>query len=349
MHTHPLSKVGLISAAALFPVGSQAALFNLNDVTPGGMDPFALQAFQDAVAIWQGIISDNIEVNLDIRFDGNNFDGSPMGATTLGSAARSFITPTYTAVRGALVGEATPSSLDTTAIANLQAGPFLTFETNNHTTSAVFTDNNNSRNNEFLDVNTANAKALGLFPAAHPVTDGFIAFNTAFSWDFDQSDGVGGGLQDFVGVTVHEIGHVLGFRSGVDEVDRGHGAGPNAPEDQNGLENVTVLDLFRYSAAGQMDMATGGAPYFSIDGGTTNLALFSTGRHNGDGQQGSHWKDNLGIGLFDPTANPPGQINVLSQLDIDAIDVIGYDLVPEPSSTLLVLIALGFTTGRRKR
>ena len=94
-----------------------------------------------------------------------------------------------------------------------------------------------------------------------------------------------------------------------------------------------------------------GAPYYSLDGGTTNIAPFSTGSFNGDGRQASHWKDNLGLGIFDPTANPPGQINILSQLDLDAIDVIGYDLnlIPEPSTTLLTLVTLGFAARRRKR
>lgn len=30
------------------------------------------------------------------------------------------------------------------------------------------------------------------------------------------TDGIGAGLQDFVGLAIHEIGHALGFASGVD-------------------------------------------------------------------------------------------------------------------------------------
>ncbi|MDA7888754.1 NF038122 family metalloprotease, partial [Akkermansiaceae bacterium] len=309
----------------------------------------ALAGFQDAAAIWENFLTDTMVVNLDIRFDGRNFDNSPMAPTTLGSALRVAEVHSYAAVKGALIAD-TLSANDATATSNLPAGSSLSFLTNDANTSAVITDNNGSGNNNFLDVNRANAKALGLLSGNPADNDASIAFNNSFSWDFDQSDGVGAGLQDFVGVATHEIGHALGFRSGVDAVDATHGAGPSAPTDLNGLAVHTVLDLFRYSAAGQLNYATGGAPYYSIDGGATNLALFSTGSFNGDGRQASHWKDNLAIGLLDPTANPPGQLNLLSQLDIDAIDAIGYDLnlIPEPSSALLALVALGATMRRRR-
>ena len=354
MRSHLLPKIGVISAMTLIPVGSQAITFNLNDITPGGMNAAALQAFQDATAIWEGLIINDIEVNLDIRFDDNDINGNPFGTSVLASTSRSLVTPSYTAVRGALIAETTPSANDFTAIANLPSGPSLSFRTNvtgSTNNGNVIIDNDASNNNNFLDVNTANAKALGLINANSPGNDAGIAFNSSFYWDYDQSDGVGAGLQDFVGVTVHEIGHALGFRSGVDSVDASHGAGPFTPQDLDAFAVVTVADLFRYNAPGQLDLAAGGAPYYSLDGGTTNIALFSTGSFNGDGRQASHWKDNLGLGIFDPTANPPGQINVLSQLDLDAIDVIGYDLnlIPEPSTTLLTLVTLGFAARRRKR
>jgi len=349
MHTNSFPRLGLISAVALAPLGSQAVTFNLNDVTPGGMSAAALQGFQDAADIWSNLLIDNVTVNLDIRFDGNDIAGNPLGPTTLGSAGSTTQGLSYTAVRGALVADST-SANDATAVANLPAAPALSFLTNDANTSAVFLDNDGSANNTVLNVQTANAKALGLRPANDPATDAGISFNSSFSWDFDQSDGIGAGLNDFVGVSVHEIGHALGFTSGVDTVDATHGAGPNAPVDLNPFRVFRVLDLYRYSAAGQLDQATGGSPYFSLDGGVTNLATFSTGAFNGDGRQASHWEDNLGLGLFDPTANPPGNINLLSQLDIDSIDVVGWDLnpIPEPSSSLLILLGLGCTLRRRR-
>ena len=52
----------------------------------------------------------------------------------------------------------------------------------------------------------------------------------------------------------------------------------------------------------------------------------STGVFNGDGRQTSHWKQNLGIGLFNPTISP-GELLVMSDLDVRALDIIGYDSV----------------------
>lgn len=337
----------LVAGLISLPSYSSAISFVFNDVTPGGMDPAALAGFQAAADIWEGLLDDNIQVNLDIRFDDSDISGESFPLNVLGSAGSETMSLTYTNVRGALVADTTTTN-DATATANLPAGASLSFLTNDANTSAVVTDNDGSINNIILDVNTANAKALGLRAANDVATDAGISFNNAFTWDFDQSDGINAGHQDFVGVSVHEIGHALGFTSGVDTVDVTHGSGPAAGTDLNNFRVHSVLDLYRYSAPGQLNFASGGDPYFSIDGGSTNLATFSTGSFNGDGQQASHWEDGLGIGILDPTANPPGTINVISQLDLDALDVIGYDVVPESSSFLLSILGLAITIRRRR-
>mgnify|MGYP000583776693 FL=1 len=102
----------------------------------------------------------------------------------------------------------------------------------------------------------------------------------------------------------------------------------------NGFAIYNQLDIFRYSdnsqatfGAGTRDLGYGGDPYFSIDGGVTNLGFFSSGRQNGDGQQASHWRDNLSLGIMDPTSAPRGQANTITELDIRAFDVIGWDRV----------------------
>jgi hypothetical protein len=330
----------------LIPGKAKAISFVLNDVTPGGpMSSEALAGFQQAVNIWQSKIANQITINLDIRFD-NGF-----AANVLGSAGSATVGLSYSDVRTAL-GTVASSADDAIAVAGLPAGSSLSFLTN-ATNGSVFTDNNGTGNNNTLDVTTANAKALGLRSATDAANDAGIGFNSAFSWDFDQTDGVGAGLQDFVGVAVHEIGHALGFVSGVDTVDDFTGAGPNAI-DLDPYRVFSVLDLYRYSASGVLNFATGGTPYFSLDGGATSLATFSTGSYNGDGSQASHWKDNLGFGIMDPSANPAGNANTLSQLDLVAFDVIGYQLivpvaVPELGSFLLGSLGVIFLSLRRRR
>lgn len=72
--------------------------------------------------------------------------------------------------------------------------------------------------------------------------DAKITFNSDFTWDFDPSDGINSGAIDFVGVAIHEIGHALGFISGVDVLDINAGAA-NA----NDFQYVSPLDLYRFS------------------------------------------------------------------------------------------------------
>ena len=244
----------------------------------------------------------------------------------------------------AMVDDVTSAS-DLTAISHLPAlnlGYSLSFLTQKNTeggSTAVSLDSDNffngasSNNNAYLDITTANAKALGWVAADPAAADASITFSSAFSWDFDPSDGVGAGRQDFVGVAIHEIGHALGFVSGVDTVDY-------CITNRINLDPYavySVLDLYRYSAAGTLNLAAGANSYFSLDGGVTSLGRFSTGVDHGDGRQASHWKDNLGLGIMDPTANPAGQVNTPSELDLLVFDVIGWDRVspvPEPGSVL---------------
>jgi hypothetical protein len=141
-----------------------------------------------------------------------------------------------------------------------------------------------------------------------------------------------------VGVATHEIGHALGFTSGVDRRD-GY---PDQDSEDDPRLWASVLDLYRYSASGTRDWGVGGTPYFSIDGGATSLYLFSTGRNHGDGRQASHWKEG-GPAIMDPTF-ASGALGQITALDLRALDVIGWDLtayaVPEPSGLALAAILL---------
>ena len=138
---------------------------------------------------------------------------------------------------------------------------------------------------------------------------------------------------DLVGIAEHEIGHLLGFVSGVDD----------------GSRYQTVLDWFRYGAAGQRSLTKGAPAYFSLDGGTTALASFSEGVND----QASHWLDGtLSDGAW-AVMNPEvgaGVTRDITRLDVTALDAIGWDAVsavPLPASAslfggaLLVFAAFG--------
>ena len=114
----------------------------------------------------------------------------------------------------------------------------------------------------------------------------------------------------------------------------------------NQLQFVTPIDLFRFSSR---SIGAGGGigvndwtddnidKYFSVDGGSTSVATFSVGTV----YEASHWKNDLGLGLMDPTAGV-GELLAISNNDLRAFDVIGYNLAlaPEPSAFILSGIGL---------
>jgi hypothetical protein len=121
------------------------------------------------------------------------------------------------------------------------------------------------------------------------------------------------------------------------------------------------LDFTRFSADSQTAgadidwTADTRAKYFSIDGGTTvavsNAWSLGVTYGGGDQRQASHWKDNLGLGIMDPTF-APGELGVVTDLDLRAFDIIGFNstAVPEPAS--IAVFASGIAVlgiARRKR
>jgi len=213
---------------------------------------------------------------------------------------------------------------------------------------------------ESVRLTNANAKALGLITdPAQDGEDAAITFSTLFTWDFDPSDGIDPGAIDFVGVAIHELMHAMGFTSGVDILDI-NSPPVNGPFPGSAFDPyATGLDFARHSdasltAGADMDWtADTRTKLYSIDAGTTTILTngWSTGVNFGDGNQASHWKDNLGIGIMDPTSVPAGSANVVTDNDLQALDVIGWNPVPEPSTFLLAAIGLVSLVafGRRRR
>ncbi|MCE9589668.1 MAG: DUF3573 domain-containing protein [Planctomycetes bacterium] len=330
---------GLALSAGLVVGAAPAGALTFNFTSTG--DATADAAFAAAGARWSAILKDPITVNITAGY-------SALDPNVLGSTTPSQNPYTYSNTRVALISDTT-SADDATATANLQAGSGLRLYLNRTSNSpngsgsaTPFVDNDGDANNTTIRMNTANAKALGLLSAAAPGVDASITFSTGFSFDFDPSNGIDAGKYDFVGVATHEIGHALGFISGVDILDWYAQGVHGGPFTDSAFTYVSPLDLYRYSAASVTNTsldwtADTRTKFFSINGGATSLTTFSTGLFYGDGRQDSHWKDNLGIGIMDPTS-APGELLSISALDIRAFDVIGYD-IPEPAS--LALLAIG--------
>lgn len=374
----PVAALTPISSALTFtvsPVGNLADMADGNQgIAAQWMANEVLQGFSSAADRWRAQFRDAINVNIRADF-------GPLGDGVLGGAGSATGVLSYPEVMAALATDASPHSTSDAiaiAIASFQPGPTLDFITNDTTVQGSaprVRDTDGSDNNAFLEINLANARALGTFAANDATVDAVITF-TDFSdhaiprsWDFDTHDGLTSGSFDFVAAAAHELAHALGFISGVDDVDLfADPSGPGLPAlppntDLNAFILFRPLDLYRYTddSLSQPNQPTGGLndfaisqptaldrPFFSIDGGVTEKATFSTGAFNGDGRQASHWQANSGFGLMSPTL-AAGVIGTISILDVQALDVIGYNPVPEPSSFLIALLGVGYFNGNRSR
>lgn len=351
-------------SALMLSLSAHALVIDLNYIGSGPKSMTAEAGFQQAAARWESRFQDDVTVRVD-------WDFAALNPGVLGSTSATKYLPSYYSVRNALLADQT-STADVTATTNLQAGPYLDFVTNGpnssgHIDSTVRVDATGlDPYNAYMRVTRANAKAIGLLNAHDTMSDAKIKFSSGFSFDFDSSNGIDPGKFDFIGMAAHEIGHALGFVSGVDVVDfNALPDGAFTPVWFSGLERYPIgstLDLFRYTedsvSRDLLDWAVGfdpngEHPFFSIDGGLTELGTFSSGNYNGDDtpqRQASHWEDALGLGLMDPTL-APGELTMFQPLDIIAFDVMGWDLatVPEPGTLMLIAAGLFGVGSTRKR
>ncbi len=346
--------IATASAALSFVVNesiAQAVSFNFS--TGSGTSQEVINALNAAGDLWSPIFTDDATLDIGFRF-----------STEPNGAASTLLDFSYEQVRNALILDQT-SNADFRAVSALQSTPSLEFlinftsdNPNGFGSPTPYLDNNGSSNNTTIRMTASNAKALGLdradamgktiFLGGDLSRDAVVILNPfglgGRLWDFDRSDGISAGTVDFTGIVAHELGHVLGFSSGVDILDRNSGF---LAEDQ--LLWLNTLDLFRFSedsiafGEGILDWTANTTDkFFSIDGGANKIASFSTGFFNGNGGFPGHWQS-LGTGIMDDFLTPfIGQEAQISSNDILAIDVIGWNLadstsVPETTSTLSLL------------
>ena len=369
------------AAAVLVSSYGNAATINLIDLGGVTGSP-AEQGFKIAADYWGKTLINTATINLGVAF-------APLGPGIIGSTGSRQVDFTVANWESRVNATKSSSMIDQAivlpgliggGISGLTAGVDASGNNDNAVTALL---NGTQTASKVLFANSSVVKAVGGALVSPGARDGNVTFSSTFAFDFKPNDGITAGTFDFIGVAIHEIGHALGFVSGVDYFDYyGYPSGPGRGSlgyDLNDTSIFSALDMFRYSAPGTLDFRTGGTKYFSVDGGATSLFgnTFATGTFNGDGRQASHWKDApgcaVGNGIMDPTFCF-GQMGVVTGLDLAAFDAMGWNLsvdaltvanettgviynqylgIPEPSTWALMMVAglglMGSITRRRAR
>jgi hypothetical protein len=288
---------------------ASALLINVTFGTTGGAAAFT-QAQKDdinaAVAVYQSTFTDAVTMNITV----NNMNSG------LGQSSTFFTTSTYGTVHAKLIADATTAD-DTAALAQLLSGPAIADAT-------------------AIDVNTANARAMGI--NANPPTDSTIGLNASLC--FETHNSAVSGKYDLYGVFCHELDEAMGTTSGLFP---------------GGAGNLNVADLYRYNGSSG-GVLSGGRSYtnsntahafFSIDGVNALDEYNQNGNANG-GDFGD-WIQHS-PGQVQDWAGTTGQI-MNPNVEFRLLDVVGWNrsVVPEPSTFAVFGLGLVAILKRRKK
>jgi hypothetical protein len=155
------------------------------------------------------------------------------------------------------------------------------------------------------------AMVLGLTPSANQL-DGAVGMSSTSPFTFDPYHRAVAGDYDAIGTMEHEISEVLGRIAGSGVL-------------QNGTPQYSPADLFRYTGPGKLAL-TPEAASFSINGGQTLLLPFNNPSYS----DAADWATSVQGDAFGEGF--AGLQAVVSPTDREFMNVLGFDLAPDPTA-----------------
>ncbi|MCK6602875.1 MAG: NF038122 family metalloprotease [Bacteroidetes bacterium] len=293
-------------------------------------NPTAQASFVKAAEAWEQVILTPVTIVIDVDYGPTRFGSAYSSSSVIGS--------TSSAIYAATTGKNATGNPETfQAFGETLSGKHEGLSSLYSAIPSPLTADLGTIN--YPIATRSNLQALGYFDAVTSDVVAFgqtpnIGFNSAFSFDFDQSDGIASSLTDFQGVTIHEIGHALGFVSSI-----GYSDGYCTTWDIFRFRPGAVSNLDEFYSATRVLTAgplTAGGDHVFWDG--NEEFEVSTGNSNGTGgdtRQSSHWRDDAlrstlpaaerKIGIMDPTV-ARGELVRISEADLRLLAVIGWDI-----------------------
>ena len=326
-------------------------MVNFNFNFDSGTSLQQMVGFETAGRIWSSYLTDNITVNLQVGVS------SSLGSNVIGGALPAIeAKQSYTSFTNALNADAT-STDDQAALKQVFGSSFGA----NYKVTLFGTTYQATGTSSSLNLTRADAKALGL-PVSGGANglDGYILLGSLagapvqWNYDYTRSAPAPANSLDFLSTALHEIGHVLGFVSGLDSsswLNTNFGTDISALKAAAAQLDVitmgaTPLDLFRYGTnsanlSNTRELSLGGTKVFALSGLSTPIASFSTSintSQGGNGQQASHWYTDTNA-LMAPTLKT-GTRSAIAATDLKAFDVLGWNVVSSGINTTINLATL---------
>jgi hypothetical protein len=263
-----------------------------NNAAPSGF----YTAFNYVVNLYDSLFTNNVTVNIDVSW-GSIFDPStdtfkPVTKGLGQSISTGYGAVGYASTRNVLLNENAPGS---------NTLPLISPEPSGYS----------------LNVNSAEAKALGFLSATDTALDGSVGFNSTAPLDFTPNTTPAADLYYFVGSIEHEISEVMGRTSALKHSNE-----------------YQIIDLYRYSAPDVLQTGTGAPSYFSINSGVTDLDNFNNSQTGNTGDLADWARSAAPDAYLDNSAS--GVINDVTNTDIILMGALGWTFDGAAATPLMI-------------